>query len=584
MNKIFKPALCAIAVAWSVSAQAQSEPSVYQNEGRTYVNKTLPVYLQFKTAPDGPAYDLNSEQHPEDGSPLFLDTEGANYIRSHWAVDPATKKPVVPQREVLMEIYADGKAPSTSISLTGAPRHVSGGTTYYGKGLTLSLSANDGYAFDGTSVSSRGVSGVKSTSYTLNGTAATYSSALNMNKEGNQNISYHSTDFVGNEEVPSARQFIVDLTAPTTTISKNGDQSADVFSARSSFTLSPSDALSGVDFTSFTFDGSAAKYGTNVALGSLSDGEHTITWYSTDEVENQESVHTYSFYLDRIAPEASIAIQGDLCEGKYDFISERSKINLTSTDNKAGVQNIEYALGNAAFSPFTSAMTLPNSNGLVTVSFRATDKVNNTSSVYKKTYYLDNEAPNTSISYGTPQFFKQGELFITSQTPVTLTARDNASGVVLTTYAIDGGNENTYGTAFTVPNEGPRTLTFKSKDCVQNTESVKTSRVHVDNSGPNIFHHFSIDPVGKKTIDGKEVNIYPNYTRLYLGATDEKVGNDRIEYSINGERFSAYSDPRTLDISELDKFTSEKIYNVDVRAYDKLGNMSEATFQFAIGK
>ena len=483
-----------------------------------------------------------------------------------------------------MEIYADGKAPKTSISLTGAPMHMARGTVYYGQGLQLALSASDGAAFDGSSVSSKGVSGVKSTHYTLNGTAAAYSAALSMNKEGNQSVSYYSVDFVGNEEAPSSKQFVVDLTAPSTVLSKTGDQSEDVFSARASFLLTPSDALSGVDYTSYTFDGGTARTGTSISLGSLSDGTHTVTWYSEDEVDNKESVHSYSFYLDRIAPVANIDIQGDLCEGKFDYVSQRSKVNLTATDNKAGVKGIEYAIGNAPYSAFNGAMALPNNNGLVSISFRATDQVNNTSTVYKKTYYLDNQAPNTSISYARPQFFKQGELFITSETPVTLTARDNASGVVATTYAIDGGTETTYNGPFTVPTEGPRTLTFQSKDCVQNMEGVKTSRVHVDNSGPSIFHHFSIEPVGKKTVDGAEVNLYPNYTRLYLGATDEKVGNDRIEYSINGEPFSAYSDPRTLDISELDKFTSEKIYTVEVRAFDKLGNKSEATFQFAIGK
>jgi len=133
-----------------------------------------------------------------------------------------------------------------------------------------------------------------------------------------------------------------------------------------------------------------------------------------------------------------------------------------------------------------------------------------------------------------------------------------------------------------VANEGPHSLNFKSIDCVKNEESNKTSKLHVDNTGPVIFNHFSIEAVGTKMADGKSINVYPNYTRLYLGATDEKVGNDKIEYRINGEDWRPYSDPRSLDISELDKFTTEKVYTVDVRATDKLGNLSEETFQFAI--
>lgn len=558
------------------------EASVHQAEGRTYVNKELPIYLQFKTAPNGQVYDLNSEQNPQDANPLYLDTEGVNYIRSKWAVDSATGKTIYPPREVMMEIYCDGLAPSTGINLKNAPRYVSGGTVYYGQGLILVLSPTDGYAFDGQTVSSKGVSGVKSTSYTLNGSTLNYSAEVALNKEGNQNLSWQSVDYVGNLESPKNRVFVIDLTAPTTSMSKNGDQSGDIFSPRSSFTLSPSDALSGVDYTSFSFDNGSKKYGTSVSLSALSDGDHTITWYSEDEVDNTEKVNTYKFYLDRIAPVSQIAIQGDLCEKSYDYISQRSKFNLSATDNKAGVQSIEYSINGGAYSTFNSALNLPNENGLVTVRFRATDKVNNRSASSAKTYYLDNVAPSTSISYGSPQFFKQGELFITSNTPVTLRARDNASGVTSTSYNADGGTNNTYGSPFTVAGEGPHTLNFASIDCVKNQEVSKSSKVHVDNTPPVIYHHFSIDPVGTKTVDGNTVNVYPNYTRLYLGATDEKVGNDKIEYSINGEPWRPYSDPRSLDISELDKFTSEKVYTVKVRATDKLGNLSEATFQFAI--
>jgi len=582
MKNLYRPALLTLCGLLATSLSAQEQPSVYQNEGRTYVNKELPIYLQFKTSPNGQTYNLNSEQHSQDANPMYLDTEGVNYIRSKWAVDSATGNPIYPLREVMMEIYCDGLAPSTSISLTGAPRYISGGVTYYGKGLTLTLRPSDGYAFDGSGVSSQGVSGVKSTSLSINNSKSNYTAPVSMNSEGQQNVSYQSLDFVGNMESAKSRSFVVDLTAPSTSMSKNGDQSGDIFSARSSFSLSPTDALSGVGFTSFSFDGGTKKYGTRVSLASLSDGQHTFTWYSEDEVDNTEKINTYSFYLDRIAPVSSIAIQGDLCEGRYDYISERSKFNLSSTDNKSGVQSIEYALDGRNFSPFNSALNLPNKNGLVTVSFRATDKVNNRSTISRKTYYLDNVPPSTSISYGYPQFFKQGELFITSNTPVTLKARDNASGVDQTSYTIDQNGNKVYSSSFTVPGEGQHTLGFGSVDCVKNDEADKTSKCHVDNTGPEIYHHFSIEPVGTKNVDGKTINVYPNYTRLYLGATDVKVGNDKIEYSINGETWRAYSDPRTLDISELNKFTVEQVYTVKVRATDKLGNLTEMTFQFAI--
>ena len=81
---------------------------------RVYVNKNLPIYLKFSTSPNGEVYKLKSEKHPEDTEPFYLDTEGANYIRSKWAINAETKEYAMPMREVQMELYADSQSPLVS--------------------------------------------------------------------------------------------------------------------------------------------------------------------------------------------------------------------------------------------------------------------------------------------------------------------------------------------------------------------------------------------------------------------------------------------------------------------------------------
>ena len=98
------------------------ESVFYQNNGKVYVNKTLPIYISISSSSDGSnPIVLDTPSNPSDGSPMYFDTEGANFIRSKWAVDPETKKVTTPKREVLFPINADGIAPVSEIKLHSFP-------------------------------------------------------------------------------------------------------------------------------------------------------------------------------------------------------------------------------------------------------------------------------------------------------------------------------------------------------------------------------------------------------------------------------------------------------------------------------
>jgi hypothetical protein len=157
--------------------------------------------------------------------------------------------------------------------------------------------------------------------------------------------------------------------------------------------------------------------------------------------------------------------------------------------------------------------------------------------------------------------------------------RDDASGVQKTEYQVDGGGFKAYA-GFTLPNEGYHTINFRSTDNVNNKEGDKTSSCYIDNTAPEIFVKFSIEAIGQK--NGKPV--YPNYTRMYVGATDKKVGTETITYAMDGGAQQLYSSPQTLDASEVSRFKKNKKYEVKVVAKDKLGNMSEKVVEFYVGK
>jgi hypothetical protein len=542
--------------------------------GNFYIQKSLPVYLWLTTSKDASnAHLLESKVSAKYTNPFYFDTEGRNTVRTPHAVDPETKKIIHPLQDIIFEVYADGIAPVSRSKFSGAPKYIKGNTVYYGVGLVVDITSTDG------------VSGIEQTLYSVDGGAYTkYSNTLNMNKENQHTLKYYAADNVGNAENPKEKVFIVDLTSPKTDFSVSDPKLGDIVSPKAKITLTYNDNLSGVRNTKYYFDSrNPMTYYNLISLSGLSDGDHSFTYYSTDNVNNVETKNVYNFYLDKIAPVTSNAIQGDQYIGNYKFVSPRTTINLTSTDNKAGVESITYLIDGTGKTTFSSPFKVPDKKGLHTISYYGTDKVTNRENTKYLKVYMDNVPPTTAINYGNPQFFDRDTLFINKETKITLIPKDYESGVKVTDYSVDG-NKKTYDGAFTIPNEGYRKITFNSTDRVNNVEQVKESYTYVDNTPPVIYHNFSIKHVSQINKGGKTLNVYPNYTRLFLGATDGKVGTQKIKYSINGEPFKDYSSPYTLDVSELLLFKSKKHYIVTVKAIDKLGNESEKVIEFYVGK
>lgn len=543
-------------------------------DGKLYVNKDLPVYLFLSVTPnlnDGVA--LESKSTADYANPFYFDTEGLNTIKTPYCVDPETRLTVQPPRDVVFEVYADGIAPTTSSSFTGAPRYVSGGTIYYGKGLQVTLTPRDA------------VSGVEQTLYSLNGTAyQKYTNTLSMNKEGNQVLKYYAADNVGNFAEPSSRSYVVDLSAPVSTYSTTQPKKGDILSPKASISLASTDNLAGVQVVRYAFDNATDRsYSSRLSLGWLSDGDHTLYYYAKDNVSNEETRKAYTFYLDKTPPVVSYEILGDQYKGTCMYVSNRTKIKLSATDNKAGVENIYYLIDGTGKTIYGNEFLIPDRKGSHTITYYAIDQVTNQAGNRYFTVCMDNTPPVTSISYGKPQFFTRDTLFVTSATPVTLTARDYDSGIKSTSKK-DNSAGGLYSSPFTLPGEGMHTIRFNSTDMVNNVEKEKESEAYVDNTAPVIYVNFSIKAIGEHKKGGNTLNVYPNYTRLYIGATDSKVGTARIQYSLNGAEFVDYSSPYTLDVSELNKFQNKKIYTVVIRATDKLGNKSEKTVEFYVGK
>ena len=537
--------------------------------GKIFVNKVLPVYLWLTTSPSekSDAILLKSEGQPKYSNPMYFDIEGKNNIKHEYAVDQNTKQTVAPPIIVDFDVYVDGTAPSTTSTFSPAPKYISGGVNFYGRGLIINLKSNDE------------ISGVENIYYSIDETAyQKYSSALPMDEEKAYLFKFYGSDNVGNAETASSNSFTVDLTPPKTNHGLSGPVLGNIVSPKANITLSFSDNLSGVNNTKYDIDNHSPKiYSTPLTLSELSDGDHSLTYFSTDNVKNEELQITYKFYLDKTAPIVTYEIVGDQFPGTKKYISSRTLIKLSATDNKAGVDKIFYSIDAGSQGTYENEFSVPSTDGVHTIAYWGIDKVTNLAAKENLTLSMDNSTPKTTITYGNPQFLTRDTLFVNKYTPITLTSVDEGAGILKTEYLINSGSSSKYSSSFKIAEEGPKMITFFSTDKVNNQETAKTSRCVIDNTPPVIYFNFSIGSIDKK--DG--LNVYPYYSKLYLAATDEQVGTDNIMFSLNGSAMKEYASPFALDASEKrDPLKKNQKQTIKVVSKDKLGNQSEQTVDF----
>ncbi|MGW5238156.1 OmpL47-type beta-barrel domain-containing protein [Monashia sp. NPDC004114] len=89
----------------------------------------------------------------------------------------------------------------------------------------------------------------------------------------------------------------IDRTAPSTTIGGNSNQWVN---GQVDLTLTPTDNLSQVASTSYSIDGGATQTGTAFSL--TDEGDHSVTFFSTDNAGNVEAPTTVHVKIDKTAP------------------------------------------------------------------------------------------------------------------------------------------------------------------------------------------------------------------------------------------------------------------------------------------
>jgi hypothetical protein len=542
-------------------------------DGRMYIQRYLPIYVRMATSPDDSAenYVLKSEVTDKYSNPMYLDCEGYNTIRSPWIVDTITKKPIYPREDIIFEIYADSKPPVTEIDYGKASTYNARDKVYISDPQEIILKATDQ------------LSGVENIYYSIDGSPfQVYKSPLIIDQEKEYNLKYYSADNVGNAEAVNSVVIVLDKTHPHTELQISEDKYENIISGRSKIILTAEDKAAGINDIFYSIDdGPVKEYAGPVRAAFLSQGDHKLAYHSTDNVNNTEADNTYDFYVDKTPPTIVQEILGkSFFAGGREYSSGRSQLKLTTFDNKAGVKEVFYSINNSEFLKYEKPVFLANVTGNLTVKAYALDNVNNrTESLEKgdKTNipYVDLSGPSISYGFSGPKFMQRDTAYISNNTKIFLKATDSESGINRIEYAVDNGEAKLFEEPFSLEKEGPHDIKITGYDNVENT-SVLNLRIILDKTGPEIYSRFSILPSGKKDVNGKILDVYPNHVVLFLSSTDNVVGFNEMYYSVNDAREIKYA-------GLIRTFSPKGNYSVKIRAQDKLGNETSEKIDFVIG-
>ena len=196
----------------------------------------------------------------------------------------------------------------------------------------------------------------------------------------------------GRTQAGAAYAYLLDSIAPTTTAT--GLQTAVggpwvKASSRVSFSASDDAGGSGVAATYYTIDGGPQQ--TYTAPFTLSDGAHTVTYWSVDKAANVEAAHLGYANIDANPP--LTGAQGLLASANPAW-ENRPLVTLSATDPESRVADTYYQIAGAAQQTYTAPFTL--ADGAHTVTYWSVDGVGNVEAAHTAYADIDSKAPTAS--------------------------------------------------------------------------------------------------------------------------------------------------------------------------------------------
>ncbi|MFJ9024265.1 OmpL47-type beta-barrel domain-containing protein [Streptomyces sp. NPDC102259] len=272
---------------------------------------------------------------------------------------------------------------------------------------------------------------------------------------------------------------------------------------------------------------------------------------------------------DTTPPETTAQVTGTRnAQGEY--VGSASVAIGANDDGGSGVDGIQYAVGTTGdWIPYTAPIVV-DQVGSHQIRYRAFDKAGNVSAEKTTAFTVvappsdDATPPDTS---GTVSGERNPDGTYVDMATVTVSASDTGSGVNTVEYAVGSGAWQPYTAPVMVHQVGTHTVRYRATDKAGNVSPEKSVRFTVVAATPQD----TTPPVTGVTVEGTKNSggAYVGNARVTVSATDEHgSGVDRIEYSLDGGPYIAYTIPVVVDRAGP--------HTLAYRATDKAGNTSTA--------
>ncbi|MCQ4202268.1 DUF1080 domain-containing protein [Streptomyces coelicoflavus] len=274
-----------------------------------------------------------------------------------------------------------------------------------------------------------------------------------------------------------------DTTAPATSAEVGGTQNADgAYVGSATVTLAATDeGGSGVERIEYAIgaDGAWQPYTTPVVVDQV--GEHTVRYRAFDKAGNAAEEKSVTFAVaapdtdDTTAPETSATVSGEKnADGAY---IDMATVTVTASDTGSGVNTIEYAVGDGAWTAYT-APVMVHEVGEHTVRYRATDKAGNVAAEKSVAFTVAAAPPQDTtppVTGATVDGTKDSDGAYVGSAKVTVSAADEGgSGVAGVEYSLDAGPYLAYTDPVLVDRVGRHTVAYRASDKAGNTSEPLT--------------------------------------------------------------------------------------------------------------
>ncbi len=445
-------------------------------------------------------------------------SDGSHTI-SYRAVDNAGNT----ESEKSVEFAVDNLASVTKLGV-GLPSHDNGANLYVTTATLISLTSSDA------------ASGVNTVLFKIDdGAWQTYTTEFVMPGASTHTLTYRSLDNLGNTEADKTRVFIVDVTAPASEMTvgePNRIDAAEIYfvSTATELSISAVDDLSGVALREYKIGDGVWQPYTGV-FTVTTEGTNTILYRSIDMLGNVEQEKTLTVIADVTPPVTTIEVGTPVYEFTGDtFVTPETYFSLTAVDASSGVGTVQYRIDQGEWTTYQS-FTITE-EGSHEIGYRSTDQIGNTEVEKTLTIIVDATPPVASIEAGEPKTQIGDVLYVSANTPISITAADNFSGLSGIKYRIDDGvwTLYDYGTPFTITNDGARTINYVAWDNLGNTGPVKTLLLTVDTAAP-----MTTLTVGSPNHEGTEDHFVTTATLFSLSAVDSASGVNSVLFKINDD-------------------------------------------------